>query len=68
LLTPLKAQTTEAPAASAWDSFLKEGNESQLFDLLMDQRVTRTVDGQEVSLADVIGEKKALVVFMRHVG
>ena len=64
----LKAQVSASPGEQEWDSFLLRGDDSQLYDLLMEQRLKRAVDGEEISMAEVIGDRKALVVFMRHVG
>lgn len=49
--------------------YFQDEDQSNLYDLLMEQRVMRTTtDGEEVSMAQIIGNNKALVVFMRHVG
>jgi len=53
----------------AWKSFQTTGDSSEISKLITEGDLTlETSTGEEVSLSGLVGDGKALVVFMRHVG
>ena len=58
---------SSASVRPEWSNLLDKGDDGSMFELVTKQKVLST-SGQELEIGQIIGDRKALLVFMRHVG